>query len=112
MFKNYLTFQFAQSFDRACRAVELAPALKRDLVRGSQTMLEEFSKSLDTEDSVEEAKLLFSALIAIRNCRALLEAAGIAVWEIDSKYAVLYARLEQLCAAAAQPKRPSLQSAG
>src|ERR1035437_4081423 len=105
MFKNYLTYQFAQAFDRACRSAEVSPALKTSLVDSSSKMIDHFARSINATDPTEEAKLLVVALFCLRDSRAILDQAGIQVFEIDARYVVLHRRLENLCQEATRPNR-------
>ncbi len=112
MFKNYLSYQFAQGFDRACRASEVSAAVKEKLVRSSEKMLDHFAKSLTAKDSTEEAKFFFVSLLCLRDCRDILSESGLVVPEIQSKYDVLHRRLEQLCLSGCKTEKNQLRLLG
>ena len=96
MFKHYLTYQFAQSFDRACRHAAVSDPVREKLIHSSTQMLDHFKRGLESEDRKKMASLLFVALLCLRDCMETLEAFGMRVREIEVPFQVLEKRLEQL----------------
>ena len=103
MFKNYLTHQVAQNFDRSCRSAQVAEPTKARLIRSSTQMLDAFARSIEAKNPKDEAKLFFVALLNLRDCKEALEQAGVRVFEIESQFQILHKRLEQLCWGHATP---------
>lgn len=97
MFKNYLTYNFVLGFHRACAALELQHSIKERLLRSTETMIDQFAKSVHTTDPKDESRFLCVSMICLQDCRDILIENEIRVPEIDAKYAVLNQRLAQLC---------------
>jgi len=101
MFKNYLTFQFAVSFDQACALIPLPIPKKSELQRCSRAMLNQFTRSLQTQDPLERSKCLFVSLTYLRDCGDLLKEvtleAQAELQDITPKYEILNLRFERLC---------------
>jgi hypothetical protein len=97
MFKHYLTYQFANGFERDCSLLELPTPHRNELVRCCRSMLLHLYKALQTSDKVEGSKCLFVALTYLHDCRDVLDTAGKFLNEIKGKYEVLNLRLEKLC---------------
>jgi hypothetical protein len=112
VFKNYLTFQFAQNFDRACGMAPLEAPVKSRLLASSRKMLDHFAKSLSSGDAEEEFQLLLVALLSIKDCGEILGEAGINVFDIDARYEVVRRRLDQLTAAAHERRDQRLRKTG
>jgi hypothetical protein len=100
MFRNYLTYQFAQNFVRTVQFAPLEESLKERIQKSAKQMLDSFTLSIQTEDRTEEARHLFSALINLRDVQSALEEAGVRVLNLESQYEILHPRLERLCAEA------------
>ncbi len=100
VFKNYLTFQIAQSFDRSCQSAELEGNTREKLIQSSRKMLEHFAKSLSAKDAGGEYKELLLAVLCLNDCTDLLKEHEIRIFELDGRIEVLSRRLEQLCASA------------
>ena len=104
MFRNGLSYGFAQSFHRSCLTVPLTDESKRHrLLRSAELMLQHFSRALRTQDLKERSRCLFVALQCARDCSETLDEAGVSAEAapIRSEYYVLHARLEKLCLDAA-----------
>jgi hypothetical protein len=97
MFKNYLTYQFAVSFDQACAVMELPIPLKSELQRCSTAMLNQFTRSLQTQDPLERSKCLFVCLTYLRDCGEILSGVEPVPADLSSKYDILNLRFEHLC---------------
>jgi hypothetical protein len=101
MFKNYLTYQFAVSFDREVSAVELPNPYRADLQRCAREMLNHFTRSIQTQDPKERSKSLFVALTYLRDCGDILNQNPMIQKEplesVRAKFVVLSLRLEHLC---------------
>jgi len=100
VFKNYLTFQIAQSFDRSCQGAKLEGEIREKLIQSSRKMLEHFAKSLSAKDAGDEYKSLLLAVLCLNDCTDLLKEHEIKIFELDGRIEVLSRRLEQLCASA------------
>ncbi len=105
MFRNGLSYGFAQSFHRSCMTVELpaGEALRHRLLRSAELMLQHFSRALRTRDIKERSRCLFVSLQCARDCEEILNEAGLPRESsgIRAEYFVLHARLEKLCLEAA-----------
>lgn len=105
MFRNGLSYGFAQSFHRSCMTVPLpaGEAFRHRLLRSAELMLQHFSRALRTQDIKERSRCLFVSLQCVRDCAEILDEAGIPreSQAIRSEYFVLHARLEKLCLDAA-----------
>ena len=112
MFKNYLSYNLALSFDRECRSVELDFATRDSLIHSSSDMVRHFAASIHTENKKERSKSLFLALICLRDCKEVLDKNGIQSMEIRGRYDVLHARLEQLCLDASDSENGQLRMLG
>lgn len=97
MFRNFVTYSFAQNFHFACRELELAAPVKDRLLRSADCMLEHFSKSVRVSDRKQELAALFVTLTCLRDCRDTLEETGSLNGALLGRYEYLHARLEQLC---------------
>lgn len=98
MFKNYLTYNFALSFDRACRQSQtISDEVKTRLIESSEKFINHFSKSLYEEERKNESKYLFVALLCLRDCRQILRDASVEPKEILTVYEIVHQRVEQLC---------------
>lgn len=98
MYKNFLTHQFAVNYVREASITSIADDIKAELMKSAQQMLDHFSRSVQTQDRTEEAKLLFVSLLSLRDCKIILDRAGVRIPELDGNYEMLHRRLEQLCA--------------
>lgn len=112
MFKNYLSYQLALSFDRECRMLEVPAPLLNRLMKSSADMVRHFAASLHTQDGKERSKGLFLALICLRDCNETLVENGINRFELRGRYEVLHGRLEQLCLAASEAEAGQLRMFG
>ena len=104
MFRNGLSYGFAQAFHRSCLIVPLpGEAQRHRLLRSAELMLQHFSRALRTQDIKERSRCLFVSLQCARDCAEILDEAGVAKDgpSIRSEYYVLHARLEKLCLDAA-----------
>jgi hypothetical protein len=101
MFKNYLTYQIALSFERACSVATQGwnERSRESLMTSVKSMVHHFARSIHTQDRKEESKHLFVTLICLRDCRETLDAVGWLAKDaaLESQYQVLHQRLEQLC---------------
>ncbi len=97
MFKSYLTYNLALGFDQACRTLELPVALKDRLLRSSGTMIQNFSRSLYTQDTKEQARCFFVALMSLRDTKDIINESGHSFAQLQSKYDFLHERMEKLC---------------
>ncbi len=109
MFKHYLTYQIAQSFDRLCGAAEMPVPSKDRLLKSSRTMLAQFTRSLHVTDAAERSKALFVALICVRDCKETLDENRVEAFEIRGRWEVLHGRLEKLCEMAADAEKGQLR---
>ncbi len=112
MFKNYLSYQLALSFDRECRSLPLEPGPMHRLLKSSADMVRHFAQALHTSDGQDRSKNLFVALICLRDCRETLDEQKIDAFEILGRYQVLHGRLEQLCLDAAGAEDGQLRMFG
>ncbi|MBL7714314.1 MAG: hypothetical protein JNL01_02535 [Bdellovibrionales bacterium] len=116
MFKNYLTFNFAISFERECRAIDLPQPLKGQLLRSSAQVVQQFTTSLHARKQADECRALFVALTSLRDCREILEESqkqhGTDWTKIRGHYEILHARVEQLCEAASRSENGQLRMLG
>lgn len=97
MYKNFLTHQFAVNYVREASIASIAEDIKNELMKSAHQMLDHFSLSVKTESRTEEAKLLFVSLLSLRDCKQILDRAGVRVPELEGNYEMLHRRLEQLC---------------
>lgn len=112
MFKNYLSYNLALSFDRECRSVNLDSTARESLLHSSSDMVRHFASSIHTENKKDRSKSLFLALICLRDCKELLDRQGVESIEIRGRYDVLHARLEQLCLDASENENGQLRMLG
>jgi len=112
MFKNYLSYNLALSFDRECRTVKLDFAAQNSLLKSSADMVRHFAESIHTEDAKKRSKSLFVALICLRDCKEVLDQNQVEGFEIRGRYEVLHARLEQLCLEASSSENGQLRMFG
>ena len=104
MFRNGLSYGFAQSFHRSCLTLSLNDEKHRHrLLRSAELMLQHFSRALRTTDIKERSRCLFVALQCVRDCAEVLDEAQVPKKDtvIRNEYYVLHARLEKLCLDAA-----------
>lgn len=101
MFKNYLTYNLALSFERACRLLDLAPEVQQSLLASAQKSVLYFERSVRATSRSEELKALCVSLFCLRDCREILDRHHIGCFDVMGRYEVLHGRLEQLCDAAA-----------
>jgi hypothetical protein len=97
MFKHYLSYQFAISFHRSCGALELSTHVKNRLLQSAETMLHQFAQSIHTTDAKDELKFLCVALICLRDCKEILDEAGVRDEDLRASFEVLHGRLEKIC---------------
>jgi hypothetical protein len=104
MFRNGLSYGFAQSFHRSCLTLEAIDEKSRHrLLRSAELMLQHFSRALRTSDIKERSRCLFVSLQCARDCAEVLDEAQVPRENlaIRNEYHVLHARLEKLCLDAA-----------
>jgi hypothetical protein len=104
MFRNGLSYGFAQSFHRSCLIQPLKDeGMRHRLLRSAELMLQHFSRALRTSDIKERSRCLFVSLQCARDCAEILDEAGVPTRDepIRCEYQVLHARLEKLCLDAA-----------
>lgn len=112
MFKNYLTFHFAQSFVRDCGLVKAEDGTKHELQRSAHQMLNAFSQSIKAKAGAEEGKHLFTALAHLRDCQDVLLAESIQDDRLWCHFHVLMGRLEQLFWESAEHEKNQLRMLG
>ena len=112
MFKNYLTYSFAQSFHRLCLCVDLPQSSKHRLLRSAEQMIHQFTQSLHSKDTREEGRFLFSALLNLRDCQETLAENYLFTGEIETKYEMLQQRLEKICTEVAKQEGGQLRMLG
>ena len=112
MFRNFVTFSFAQNFQLSCRNLELPTLKKERLLRSADCMLEHFSKSVQTSDRKVEMAALFVALTCLRDCKEVLDEASDVPEEVRSQFEFLHPRLEQLCLDRADGEKGQLRMFG
>ncbi len=102
MFKNYLTYNFALSFERSCRAIMKnraeIPVFTADRLNQSlNQMVFGLTQSLQTTDRKAELRFVCSSLINLRDCKDILIEAKLFDGETKQVYTVLCGRLERIC---------------
>ncbi len=112
MFKNYLTHQFALSFDRGCHSLEIGVPWREQLRVCSRNMLVYFERSLQDRKPQEELRNLCVSILYLRECRDVLNQARVEDSELWSRFEVLHGRLERLCANASQDEGGQLRLFG
>ena len=115
MFKHYLTYHFAVSFTETCATTTLPIPVQSELQRCAQAMLNQFARSLQTQDALEKSKCLFVALTYLRDCGDILKTAELTSpqrEEFFSKYEILNLRFEHLCLEASQCEGGQLRMFG
>jgi hypothetical protein len=112
MFKHYLTYQFALSFERGCRSLELPTPEKNELLRCSRNLAHFFNQGVQAKEPPEACKAWFVSLTYLRDCQEILERAS--AWSADLRtvYPILEARLERLCTEAAAGESGQLRMLG
>ena len=96
MFKNYLTFHFAENFVRDCQTLEMVEPKKQELSRCSHHMLNAFSQSLNAKAGAQTSKHLFTAIAYLRDCYDLLQEQKIEGDRLWCRFHILQGRFEQL----------------
>ena len=107
MFRNYLTYNIGLSFQRSCQTLAQRTDLSGliGLTQSAGTFINHFARSIYTRDKKEESRLLFVALLALRDCKDILIQAKAtpedhaAIW---AQYELLHARMEQICLKASE----------
>lgn len=125
MFKNYLSYQFALSFQSRVQTLSIPNPLGQELARCSQQVVHHFTESLAQKDRNKRAQSLFVALTYLRDCRDLLDQAyedfgpktetepgSARRTEIDHYWDVLHSRLERLCLESADAETGQLRMLG
>lgn len=112
MYKHYLTYQLALSFDRACCALKLSPARHGELMRCSRQMIVHFNQSLQAADPVDKSKSLYVAITYLRDCQGMLDEDGVDAFEIRGRWEVLHLRLEQMIGEVAKAEGGQLRMLG
>jgi hypothetical protein len=117
MFKNFLTHQIAQGFDRACGILDFGPEAserkkKEELQHCARSMLHFLNRSAHTKDPKELQKFLFVAITYLRECREILDLYKVESFDVRGRYEVLHARLEQLCWEASKAENGQLRMLG
>lgn len=97
MFRNFLTHQLAQGFDRACVSATLESLEQREeLMRCSRAMLHHFHLAIHAQEPADRQKWFYVALIYLRDCKEILDRAKYDSFEVIGRFEVLHGRLEQL----------------
>jgi hypothetical protein len=113
MFKNFLSYQIALGFEQTCSTLEnLSPQSREDLRRCCHQMVQYFTRALHAVDPLERSRSLFVALTYLRDCKDVLDAAGVEQFDVRGRYLVLLGRLEQLCWDAAGCEQGQLRMLG
>ena len=112
MFRNYLTYQFAVGFDRDCALLALPANTQMDLKRCSQCMITHLHRALAAPDGKDRSKDLFVALTYLKDCKEILDAAGVRENGILSRHDVLEGRLARMIESAAVDERGQLRMLG
>jgi hypothetical protein len=98
MFKNYLTYSFAQNFVLSCRSLEIDPEKKDRLLRSADSMLLHFTRFMHATDPKDELRYLFVTLICLRDSKETIDEWDSA-WPdaLRMQYEYVHARLERMC---------------
>jgi hypothetical protein len=113
MFKNYLTYSFAQNFHLSCRSLEIDPVLKNRLLRSADLMMLHFGRFMHATDPKDEVRFLFVTLTTLRDCREILEDRDILLpAEMRLQYDYVHERLEKMCLAGAEAEGGQLRMLG
>lgn len=102
MFKNYLTYSFAQNFLLSCRALEIDPVKKERLLKSADMMMLHFTRFVHTTDPKDEMRYLFVTLTCLRDCKETLDECGPSPDELRMQYDYVHSRLERLCLEASE----------
>lgn len=112
MFKNYLTYNFALAFQRACSVIELDSKNRESLVHSADQAVHHFARAIHAQDRKDELRFLCVTLMCLRDCKDVLDAAKVWPDEISARYDVLHGRLEQLCVEASDAEAGQLRMLG
>lgn len=98
MFKNYLTYSFAQNFLLSCRSLEIDPVKKERLLRSADSMLLHFTRFMHAVDGKDEMRFLFVTITCLRDCKETLDEWG-APWPdpLRTQFEYVHGRLEKMC---------------
>jgi hypothetical protein len=113
MFKNYLTYSFAQNFVLSCRSLEIDPVHKERLLKSADAMLLHLTRFMHATDPKDELRYLFVTLTCLRDCRESLDEWG-TPWpeELRLQYDYVHARLERMCLDASEAEGGQLRMLG
>ena len=106
MIRNYLTYSFAQNFQRGCSILNLAPTVKERLLRSAEQMVEHFAISVQSEDRGKELRLLGMSFAKLQECKETLDQAKAWTYDLKGVFIVLDGRMRQLCRDATVPGEP------
>ncbi len=112
MFKNYLTYSFAQNFVLSCRNLEIDPVRKDRLLRSADTMLLHFTRFLHATDPKDEMRYLFVTLTCLRDCEETLSECGPLPTQLLVQYRYTHERLEKMCLEASEAEAGQLRMLG
>ena len=112
MFKHYLSYQLVLSFEQCCRGLELEPAVKGELLASCRKTVVHFSTALQTGDDRERLRSFCVALLCLRDCKEVLDRAGVTTFDVRGRWEVIHARMEHLCLEASEAEGGQLQLIG
>lgn len=112
MFKNYLTYSFAQNFLLSCRGLEIDPVKKSRLLKCADTMMLHFTRFLHATDAKDEMRYLFVTLTCLRDCDETLSECPVLPEELRLQYDYVHARLEKMCLEASDSEGGQLRMLG
>lgn len=112
MFKHYLTYQFAENFDRTCCSLELPPKEKSELIRCSRQMLSFFSQAIRAQKKKDQGRWLYVALTYLRDCKDGADQARVESPEFESAFFVLQERLERMLSEVARTEGDQFRMLG
>jgi hypothetical protein len=100
MFTHYLTYSFAQNFQRECFLLAIPETPKKSLLESADRMVRQLGDAVreTTTDHETRAKALLVSILCLRDCREILERSGGFPAGLRGPYEVLHGRLERLMA--------------